>query len=117
MAGGFSPDCAGKTDSLRPAWWPGSPLRRVKSMMTRVLIIEDEKAFATLLKQSLEKEGFSIEWAANLNDGQARAESGDFDVVLTDLYLPEGTAMNLTDRLHETNPQLPVIAMTPKHTT
>jgi len=85
--------------------------------MTRVLIIEDEKVFATLLKQSLEKEGFSIEWAANLNDGQARAESGDFDVVITDLYLPEGTAMNLTDRLHETNPQLPVIVMTAKHTT
>ena len=66
--------------------------------MTRVLIIEDDKEFANLLKRSLEPEGFSIEWATNLNDGQARAASGNFDVVVTDLYFSEGTAINLTRR-------------------
>ena len=85
--------------------------------MTRVLIVEDERAFGALLKRFLEREGFSIEVAATLEEGLARAQSGNFEVVLTDLYLGSGTALELTSQLRKVNPHLPVIIMTAKHTT
>ncbi len=85
--------------------------------MTRVLVIEDEKSFATLLKQSLEKEQLCVEVAARLDEGLALAQGGSFDVVLTDLYLAGRSALELTSRLRALNPHLPVIIMTAKHTT
>ena len=67
--------------------------------MNRVLVIEDEKYFAKLLKRSLEKEAIDVELAETLEEGLARAQSGDFDVGVSDLYLGVGNAMELTDRL------------------
>src|SRR5438128_736683 len=87
--------------------------------MTKVLIIEDERSFAKLLKRALEKEDFCVELAATLDAGLARAKSGGFDVVVTDVYLEGRSALDekLTDRLRQLNPHLPVIIMTAKHTT
>src|SRR5260221_4600570 len=93
------------------------PTQPTRKAMTKVLVIEDEPAFARILKHALEKEEFAVELAANLKEGQSRASKGDFDVVLTDLHLPEGSAMELADQLHESHPRLPVIVMTAKHTT
>jgi DNA-binding NtrC family response regulator len=86
-------------------------------MMTNVLVIEDEEYFAKLLKRSLEKEGLHVELTANLEDGLARARSGEFDAVLADLHLEGESALELTARLRTLNPHLPVIIMTAKHTT
>src|ERR1700751_2071306 len=85
--------------------------------MTKVLIVEDERAFALLLKRSLEKEDISVELAATFEEGLSRAQSESFEVILTDFYLGSGTALELTSQLRRINPHLPVIIMTAKHTT
>ena len=85
--------------------------------MTNVLIVEDERGFAALLKRALEREGVSVELAVTFEEGLERAQRGQFEVVLTDLYLGSGTALELIARLREVNRHLPVIVMTGKHTT
>jgi DNA-binding NtrC family response regulator len=85
--------------------------------VTKVLVVEDDKFFATLLKRSLEREEISAELVMTLEEGLEQAQSGDFEVVLTDLYLGSSTALELTARLRTLNPHLPVIIMTAKHTT
>jgi DNA-binding NtrC family response regulator len=85
--------------------------------VTTVLIVEDDRGFAALLKRSLEREGVSAELAATLEEGLERAQSGHFEVVLTDLYLGSGTALELIARLRKVDRHLPVIIMTGKHTT
>ena len=85
--------------------------------MTKVLVVEDDKFFATLLKRSLEREQLAVELAATLDEGLEQAQSGKFEVVLTDLYLGSGTALELTSQLRVINSHLPVIIMTAKHTT
>src|SRR5215472_11184676 len=85
--------------------------------MTRILIVEDERSFAKLLARCLEREGISVEVATSLEQGLARAEQEDFEVVLTDLYLGSGTALELLASLRPSQPHLPVIIMTAKHTT
>jgi two-component system cell cycle sensor histidine kinase/response regulator CckA len=41
-----------------------------------------------------------------------RKKTGEFDLVITDLTMPEMTGIELTKELHNINPQLPVILMT-----
>jgi DNA-binding NtrC family response regulator len=86
-------------------------------MPTRILVVEDERAFAALLRRSLEREEITVEVASTVEEGLARAETGNFEVVLTDLYLGSSTALELTARLRAFSPHLPVIIMTAKHTT
>src|SRR6266436_10095196 len=85
--------------------------------MTKVLVVEDDRFFAALLKRSLEQEEISVELVATLEEGLEQAQSGSFEVVLTDLYLAGGTALELTAQLRILNSHLPVIIMTAKHTT
>src|SRR6185503_4366179 len=119
LAGRLPPDGAGTAVSL----WPASGFEpRLNEfafcdLMTKVLIIEDEKPFARLLQRSLEREDIGVEWAATLDEGLAGAQSGEFDVVVSDLYLGARNALELIDRLRPINPYLPVIIMTAKHTT
>lgn len=85
--------------------------------MTKVLVVEDDRFFAALLKRSLEREEISVELAATVEEGLERAQSGTFEVLLTDLYLGGATALELTTQMRTLNPHLPVIVMTAKHTT
>ncbi len=88
-------------------------------MKTKVLIIEDDPKDAHIFKHLLELEGYAVEIATSGPAGLPRAQSGDFDVVLTDLNLGgpnfrEG--LDLVVQLRSANPHLPVIVMTGGHT-
>jgi DNA-binding NtrC family response regulator len=88
-------------------------------MKTRVLIIEDNRHDAAIFKHLLETEGYAIEVVTDGAQGVARARSGDFDVVLTDLNLGGPTfdeGRDVVVQLHSANPHLPVILMTGHHT-
>ena len=57
-------------------------------MSKRILIVEDEKALASLLSDYLTADGFAVETHANGRSGLQAALSGSFDLVLLDLMLP-----------------------------
>ncbi|MCA1586486.1 MAG: response regulator transcription factor [Acidobacteria bacterium] len=59
-------------------------------MSTRVLIVEDDRAIARLLRDNLEYEGFSVEWAANGQEALEKAHTHAPELVLLDLMLPPG---------------------------
>jgi DNA-binding NtrC family response regulator len=85
--------------------------------MTKILVVEDDPSFAMLLQRCLEPEGISMEVAPDVEAGMTRAQNGDFEVVLTDLYLGAATALDLIAQLRKVRPHLPAIIMTAKHTT
>src|ERR671925_2414480 len=88
--------------------------------MTQVLIIEDNPDDAALFKRLVERLGYGVDVAVNATQGLARAKTGNFDVVLTDLNLGVsggGEGLELVKKLHAANPHLPVILMTGAHTT
>jgi DNA-binding NtrC family response regulator len=84
---------------------------------TRILVIEDDTGFAWLLKKLLEEEGYLVEVAGSVAEGLPRAQSGDFDAVLSDLYLGGPSGLELVSQLRTANPHLPVILMTGQHST
>jgi DNA-binding response OmpR family regulator len=59
-------------------------------MNNRVLIVEDDKSIARLLRDNLEYEGFSVEWAATGQEALDKAQKHSPDLVLLDLMLPPG---------------------------
>ena len=87
-------------------------------MKTNVLIIEDTPDDALIYRRLLEKQGYTVEVATNGATGLARAQSGAFDVVLTDLNLGRkwDEGRDLVAHLRSANPRLPVILMTGGHT-
>lgn len=57
--------------------------------MQKILMIEDEKAIAELLKYSLEREGFAVDVAFTGKEGLKKIERNAFDLILLDLMLPD----------------------------
>lgn len=78
----------------------------------RILLIEDEPDLALWLTRSLEKKGFSVEWA---NDGLVahhRLQVEEFDVLVLDLGLPSLDGRTVLERLRSNDNRTPVLILT-----
>lgn len=82
-------------------------------METRLLLIEDEEKFARFLELELAYEGYQVVKAFDGRSGLTLAESGEFDLILLDVMLPELSGMEVLRRLRR-NSSLPVILLTAK---
>ncbi|PWU09092.1 MAG: Fis family transcriptional regulator [Verrucomicrobia bacterium] len=83
----------------------------------RVLVIEDDVELADSLKFNLEQAGYDAETVANAQEGMACANSGDFDVIITDFQMPGATGLDLLGTLRPEMPYLPIILITGHHKT
>ncbi len=79
---------------------------------TKILIAEDEKVQREFLKGFLEKEGFSVEAAANGREVLQRLENQLFDITLLDYKMPELDGLQTLMELRKLYPDLPVVMMT-----
>ena len=57
--------------------------------MAKILIIDDERAIRNTLKEILEFEGYTIDVAENGRAGLDRALAGSYDLIFTDIKMPE----------------------------
>lgn len=81
--------------------------------MTRILIVEDDIAFGTMMQTWLKKKGFDVDKATSL--GAAVRLIGDkpaYDLVLSDLRLPDRDGLELLAWMHKNNMLIPFIVMT-----
>ncbi len=80
-------------------------------MAARILIVEDEEKIARFLELELSHEGYGVGKAADGRAGLELALSGQYDLVLLDLMLPELNGIEVIRRLRKTS-ALPVIMLT-----
>src|SRR5258706_449090 len=85
--------------------------------MARILLIEDDESVASALYDLLRGEGFAVDTTTNSTDGLTRAQSGSYDVIVTDLQMPGLSGMEIIEQLQRGKPHLPVILITAHHTT
>jgi EAL domain-containing protein (putative c-di-GMP-specific phosphodiesterase class I) len=78
----------------------------------RVLIIDDEPAVLRVLALLLERNGFTVASASNARDGLALLADKGFDVVLTDIIMPELSGLDFLKELRQHDLDVPVILMT-----
>jgi sigma-B regulation protein RsbU (phosphoserine phosphatase) len=80
----------------------------------RVLLIEDSPTDAMLVRATLGAvtgEGFAVTTADRLDNAILVANTGDFDVILLDLGLPDAQGLETFARVHEGAPQIPIIVL------
>ncbi len=61
----------------------------------RVLLVEDHKPLARALRQGLEEEGFAVDVAGDGPEGDFKARSAEYDVIILDVMLPGADGLTL----------------------
>ncbi|MET4703634.1 response regulator transcription factor [Frigoribacterium sp. UYMn621] len=80
--------------------------------MTRVLLAEDEVRISAFVQRGLRAAGFLCTVVSDGADALHQAQSGQFDLVLLDVGLPELDGFTVLEELRRTHPVLPVIMLT-----
>lgn len=80
--------------------------------MAKVLIIEDDLTFGLIIQKWLIKKGFGVDKATSLNAARHLLKSENYDLVLSDLRLPDGDGIDLLGKLRKDGIATPFIVMT-----
>lgn len=83
--------------------------------MARILIVEDDITFSRLLEGFLKKHQHQVTCVSKIKEGAKALEEQEFDVLLLDYRLPDGTGIDLLTTTHSLYPTMPVIIMTSFH--
>jgi two-component system nitrogen regulation response regulator NtrX len=75
-----------------------------------ILIVDDEGNIRGSLQRALSHEGYLVDVAATIREGRERAREA-YDVVLLDVWFPEGNGLELLGEIHEQSPDTIVIMM------
>jgi DNA-binding response OmpR family regulator len=77
----------------------------------RILIVEDEARIRAFLARAFEAEGFTVDVAADGDQGVACALTGAHDLVILDLLLPGRSGLRALAEIHQRDPELPVLIL------
>ncbi len=80
--------------------------------MSRALIIDDEGSLLEFLSLLLTQEGHEVQTAQSVERAREILADTSFDLVLCDIYMPDGNGMELLVEIREHHPETSVIMMT-----
>lgn len=80
--------------------------------MPSILIIEDDITFSLMLTTWLNKKGFEVKASSSVSDAKRQIENIKFDLILSDLRLPDGDGIALLKWIKGKDASLPLIMMT-----
>jgi len=78
----------------------------------RILVVEDDAPHAAVLREILEREGYRLETAGDVESALDRLRVRPFDLILTDLKLGERDGLDLLREARRLHPSLPVFLIT-----
>ena len=81
-----------------------------------ILVAEDDKSVRLVVQQALTRQGFAVQSSGTAAGLWKLIESGRGDVLITDVALPDGDALDLLPRIKKRRPNLPVIVMSARST-
>jgi two-component system response regulator PilR (NtrC family) len=80
--------------------------------MERLLIIDDEKSITDLLSVVFRNEGYDVKTALSAPKALELIEEHDFDLIISDIKLPEKSGMDILKFASEKKPEIPVLMIT-----
>lgn len=80
--------------------------------MSRILLVEDEQRMADAVVRGLRAEGFSVDLAANGEDGLWMAQEGAHELLILDIMLPGISGYDICSRLRTAGKSLPILVLT-----
>lgn len=79
--------------------------------MIKILFVEDDLPLALGVEYTLKQEGFDVVHAKSLNEAREQYKNNEFNIILLDVMLPDGTGYELCKEIRE-NSEIPIIFMT-----
>ncbi len=83
-------------------------------MSNRILIVEDDHDIAHLLDLHLREQFFEVDCVVDGEQGLARAQANDYDLILLDLMLPKFDGIEVCRRLRAASNDTPILMLTAK---
>ncbi len=77
----------------------------------RVLIIDDEEQILNYVKYVLDKEGCAVSLASNGKEAIEIFSAAEFDIVITDIAMPEKDGIDTIIEIRQLNPPVAIVAM------
>jgi two-component system copper resistance phosphate regulon response regulator CusR len=78
----------------------------------KILIVEDERKTAAYLRKGLSESGFTVDIADDGEEGLHLAQTGDYDLIVLDVMLPERDGWSVLSEVRRSGKQVPVLFLT-----
>lgn len=82
------------------------------SKTMRLLLVEDEPRLARRLTRGLREEGYAVDGAATCEEATELGIANEYDLVILDLLLPDGSGLDLLNQWREEDREFPVLVLT-----
>jgi CheY-like chemotaxis protein len=79
--------------------------------LPRILVVDDDPMVAMAIEVCLQRQGMEVTIADGGEAGMRELASGDFDVMLIDIFMPHMRGFESIRMFHERAPDIPLIAM------
>ncbi|WP_158962502.1 response regulator transcription factor [Myroides fluvii] len=83
--------------------------------MHKILLVEDDIDYGTVVKQYLEISGFDVVWTSDSIEVNALFEQHNFDLAILDIMLPIKDGFTLAKEMHQNHPNIPFLFLTAKN--
>src|SRR5687767_3760642 len=90
---------------------PARTIPQAPRAHVRILLVEDHADTRTVLTRLLGMQGHTVHAAADTSSALELAATCEFDLLISDIGLPDGTGYDLMEKLHESRPSLKGIAL------
>jgi two-component system nitrogen regulation response regulator GlnG len=85
-------------------------------MSATILVADDDAAIRTVLNQALSRAGYDVRVTSNASTLWRWVASGEGNLVVTDVVMPDENAFDLLPRIKKARPELPVVVMSAQNT-
>jgi len=80
--------------------------------MANILVVDDDDLCREVMEVTLQRDGHQVVSAADGKEGLARLDAGQFDLVVTDLFMPAMDGVELIVEMMSRRRHIPVIGVT-----
>src|SRR5690606_32943182 len=81
-------------------------------IMKKILLLEDDLTYSKIIKKFLEKNQYQVTTATKLADAYSLMERESPELIITDYRLPDGTGMEILEKIINSKKNTPVILIT-----
>ncbi|MDY8110360.1 nitrogen regulation protein NR(I) [Fulvimarina sp. 2208YS6-2-32] len=85
-------------------------------MVQQILIADDDAAIRTVVSQAMMRAGFEVRATSNIATLWRWVTSGEGDLVVTDVLMPDGNVFDSMPKMKNSRPDLPIIVMSAQNT-
>ncbi|EFC91082.1 two component transcriptional regulator, winged helix family [Dethiosulfovibrio peptidovorans DSM 11002] len=81
-------------------------------MKIRILIVEDDGMIGEEIQEGLSRRGYTVDWVRDMESAATALDLENFSMMILDLGLPDGSGLELLQKMRDGGNRLPVIILT-----